>query len=569
MLDPYKLSLINVILLTVLIFVSISIRNFNYKNAIFLTLASFLPLISLLRKGVHESGDFAININKSMDLYNSLSYGIFPVHWASLLNANYGYPLFLFTYPLPYYSIVFFKFMGFSFIASEKIVIVAVFIFSGIGMYILLKKIVKPLPSLLGAILYLYAPYHLVDMHFRTALGELFAYAVLPFVFYSLIRLRNKLNLSNFLLLILSYSALILSHQAIALVSLPFVIVTPFIIIRQIKILIFSGIAIGLTFLLTAFYWLPVINSIQYTHQSIYSKGISFENPMLYLFSPWRMGFLYQGPIGQLSFPMGFVQLGLLITSIVFLLRNEAKKHKKILTILLAIFIVLFFLLLPVSEIFWHTIPFMTNFQFAYRLMLPISFVLALIGGIIATHFKSNLLLYFLIYLAMGSTILNWGTRATIPDITDETLFAKTPYSTFEGEGLQPAAPIWRDGKNLWMKTPPDMPLEFTSGSGTITVLERSPIKHTYIVKSDQLSNLVENTFYFPGWNLYVNGKRKDFTYVDNKKSNLIRFKLEPGVHKIELIYEGTKITRIANSLSLLAVFIIVPILFYLRQRSK
>jgi hypothetical protein len=93
---------------------------------VLIAIASFFPIISLLQNGVHQSGDFAVNIEKAIDLWHSLSYGIFPVGWASLLNASYGYPLFIFTYPLPYYSIAFFHMLGFSFISSEKIIIAIV-----------------------------------------------------------------------------------------------------------------------------------------------------------------------------------------------------------------------------------------------------------------------------------------------------------------------------------------------------------------------------------------------------------------------------------------------------------
>ncbi len=213
----------------------------------FLILASLLPLVSLLRQGVHQSGDFAINISKSMDLWHSLTFGIFPVHWASLLNANYGYPLFLFTYPLPYYSIALFKLLGFSFIASEKIVIAGIFILSGLSMHLLLRHFLKQTPSLLGSILYLFAPYHLVDMHFRVALGELFAFSILPLVLLGLLR-------RNVVLISLSYAGLLLSHQAISVITTPFLFAFPFFLKRKQKnfLVSFGGLSIGL--LLSSFF---------------------------------------------------------------------------------------------------------------------------------------------------------------------------------------------------------------------------------------------------------------------------------------------------------------------------
>jgi hypothetical protein len=339
-----------------------------------------------------------------------------------------------------------------------------VFILSGLGMYLFAKELFKNRPAFLCAILYLFAPYHLVDLHFRVALGEIFAYAILPFVFYFILRIKKNSHIRDTLLLFVSFCALILSHQAIAVISVPFIIATPLFLKgqRKNKITVYLALAGGL--LLSTFYWLPVIFLLPFTHQITYAKTISFENPFLYFTSPWRLGFLYQGPVGQLSFPIGFVQLFLLITMLVLLIKGRLKKnYKKILNILLCILFFLLFMLLPISEIVWKTIPFLTNFQFAYRLMLPISFVLALIGGIAATYIKKTIFLYFLVFLSILLTILNWGNRAIIADINDTYLIQHIPYSTFEGEGLQPASPKWRDIENIWVHQPDKYPIQLLS----------------------------------------------------------------------------------------------------------
>lgn len=559
MLDPYKLIVINLIAFTIFIFIVFILRKIKNSAFLFVLLSSFLPLISLLRRGVHESGDFAINISKSIDLHHSLSFGIFPVHWASLLNATYGYPLFLFTYPLPYYSIVFLKFAGFSFISSEKIVIAASFILSGIGIYLLLKLFLKPLPSVAGAVLYLYAPYHLVDLHYRVALGEIFAYAFLPLTVYAVLRFKSVSSKYNTFLLILFFSLLLLSHQAISLIVTPFILILPLMLNLKKNIILQIFLSFVFSLLLTSFYWLPVIASTQFTHQSTYSKSISFENPMLYLFSPWRMGFLYQGPIGQISFPMGFVQLLLLFVALFYFFKNKTvKKLKKIIKYLFCILAFLLFLLLPISESIWKSLPLITNFQFAYRLMLPISFILAIIGAIACTVFRRDKIIYIVILSAMMFTILNWGTRNVISDIDDANLISRVGSATNEGEGLQPASPIWRDSNQIWAEKLPAAPLEITKGIGKISNIERTPIKHTYIVSLTKDSTLVENTFYFPGWNLYVDDKEYPFSFIDPEKSNLIRFRLPAGIYEISLVFEDTKYILFSKVLSLVAFILIL-----------
>lgn len=559
MIEPQKAIITSLgafILFLMIVFIIRKNKNFTFH---FLILASLLPLLSLARKGVHQSGDFAINVSKAYDLWNSLSYGIFPVRWASILNATYGYPLFVFTYPLPYYSMAFLNFLGLTFIASEKILIAVVFIISGIGMYLLLKQFLNLHSSLLGAILYLFAPYHLVDMHFRTALGELFAYAFLPLIFYSILKIKERVDRKSIILLFLTYAGLILSHQAIALVTFPFVIIIPAFLQIEKRKLTSIYIALITSLLATSFYWLPVIEGVRHTHQALYSKTISFENPLLYLFSPWRWGLLYQGPTGQLSFPLGFIHMFLLLLLLFRITRKKIlQKHKKLIVMLLTVFSLMIFMLFPVSEPIWKTLPFMTNFQFAYRLSLPISFLLSILGAISSSYVKNSRVLYLIIMLTMGITILNWGTRATLSDITDTYLKHHAPFTTFEGEGLQPATPIDRNIYEPWEKTPPDQPLQFSSGSGTISNLERNPIAHTYRVTIHQPSVLVENTYYFPGWTLYVNDQEHTIQHIDSKKSNKISFTLPKGKYDILLKFENTWIIDVSNAVSVVGIALIV-----------
>lgn len=549
--QAYTLSIASLLIFFIFLLCIFIIRKRKKFIFFFLLGASLLPLFSIFRTGVYESGDFAINIEKAVDLYHSLSYGIFPVNWAFILNANYGYPLFIFTYPLPYYSIVLFKLAGFSFIDSEKIIMAGAYILSGTGMYFFAKKFFKPLPSLAVAIFYLYAPYHLVDLHFRVALGELFAYAAIPYVLLSLFVFVKKQKFINGVFISISYSALLLSHQAITLVVTPFLLLTIFFLNQKIGTKMYACMFLIVGVLATTFYWLPVLSELQYTHQMTYSQNISFENPQLYLVSPWKFGLLFQGPVGQLSFPIGFIQLTLLFISIFLLLSGKVKENfVKPLILLLLTSAILFFLLFPLSERVWKILPFMTNFQFAYRLMLPISLVTAVIGGIVMMHIKNPRIVYLIIFISIFSTILNWGGRRFIADITETYLVQHASLSTYEAEGLQPAAPKWTEFSNPWIQLPPKEVIEMISGEGTIKKLKRTPISHEYLISSQEHIAIQENTLYFPGWNLYINGKKQPIV-ISKKPMGTIQFTLTPGVYHVSLQFEDTPVRSFSKIISL------------------
>src|SRR5258706_7824654 len=164
--DPYLMVFISgisfVILLLGILFYRFIFPKKKINLLVLLILISILPLISMLRPGDYESGDFNIHVYRIMSFYDSLSEGNIMPSWSEERNATYGNPLFLFNYPLPYYIVSFFHFLGFSFVTSMKILLGATFFFSGIFMYLAMKKIVKnELAAFTAAVFYLFNPYHL------------------------------------------------------------------------------------------------------------------------------------------------------------------------------------------------------------------------------------------------------------------------------------------------------------------------------------------------------------------------------------------------------------------------
>ena len=135
---------------------------------VLLLLISILPIISILRMGAYESGDFDIHIYRTMAFYNSLSEGHLTPSWAENLNATYGYPLFIFNYTLPYYILCLFHFIGFTYIGSMKLFLGLTLFLSGIFMYFMAKEHFKDdLAAFTSAIFYIFVPYHLIATHFK------------------------------------------------------------------------------------------------------------------------------------------------------------------------------------------------------------------------------------------------------------------------------------------------------------------------------------------------------------------------------------------------------------------
>ena len=186
--EPVKMVFVS-LLLSALLGGFLLIRNRVFKKKIslpaLLILISILPLISMFRPGSYESSDLSIHSSFAIIFFQSLREGnLFPA-WHSYAVGGYGYPYFLFTYPLPYYLTSLFHFLGIPFISSMKLLAGLSFSLSGLAMYYWIKEETKnKIAGFVAGIFYLFAPYHLLDLHFRFAIGEILAFAILPACFY-------------------------------------------------------------------------------------------------------------------------------------------------------------------------------------------------------------------------------------------------------------------------------------------------------------------------------------------------------------------------------------------------
>lgn len=532
---------------------------------VLLLLLSLLPLISIARPGSYESGDLSINIYKTMALYTSLQDSVFPANWAGVLNATYGYPLFNFTYPLPYYSAAFFHFLGFSFLDSMKLFIVTTFVVSGIGMYFFLKTLVRPFSAFVGGIFFLFAPYHLVDMHFRVDIGEIAAIACIPFLFLFTTKLLQKYHPYTLLYVSFSLTALVLSHQAVSVSILPFwgfyVCLYAYLQKKKLSDLIPICIAIFLSIGLSAFYVIPVFLELRFAQQTLF-QTITFESFWEFIYSPWRYGFLFQGHQGELSFIVGYAQLIILgIAIYIVCLKQPKNPQKAILWYSMISFFILMFLMQKISEPLWYIIPLIKNFQFSYRLMSCLIFFMAIIAGIVSSYLSKKLV-YIIIFLAIFQTILNWGNRRNMPEMTDAYFAQNLPFSTFEGEGLTPANPIVADAKNPWFRIPPNQHLEIIKGKGEIEEVLRTTNKHVYRIHADTPLVVQENTVYFPGWNIYQNSQPLPIEISREKgEKGVMIINIPHGTSDLTVKYESTKPRQYGMLLTVLTMFICISII--------
>ena len=312
---PFRMVFMSLIYLFIYLLILILFKIFipHKKIPYWIVLLGFsiLPTLSILREGSYESGDINIHVVRTMDFYKSLSEGIIIPRWAGNLNSTYGYALFSYFYNLPYYISSLYHLLGFSFLGSVKFFLISTYIASGLTMYLWLRGHFSKKASFLGSILYLYAPYHLVDMHFRNAVGEMGAFVLIPLSFYCIDRVIKKRQFLWIFFTGISTFLLLLSHPAIFVMESILITAYAFIRLKEKTLIniikVFSGIFLGILY--ASFNWLPILLEAKYVYQRQDEIILSFPKFSEILFSPWRFGLLFQGPNGELSPIIGYAPL--------------------------------------------------------------------------------------------------------------------------------------------------------------------------------------------------------------------------------------------------------------------
>src|SRR3989338_7217622 len=170
-------------------------KKIDWLIIFFVLAASIFTLKHLFLPGFYTSHDGPHQIVRFYYFDRLLKEGQFPPRWVGGLKYGFGYPLFIFSYHLPWYIAEIFRTLDFSVITSVKLTFLAGYILSGMTMYWFLRSLAGTLASFTGTILYLYAPYRFSNIFVRAAIGDATAFIFIPLIFLSVIRLRARKNI--------------------------------------------------------------------------------------------------------------------------------------------------------------------------------------------------------------------------------------------------------------------------------------------------------------------------------------------------------------------------------------
>lgn len=498
--------------------------------------------------------------------------GQIPCRWVPNLGNLYGYPLFNYYAPLPYYFGELVYSLTHNLIFSVKFMFAVAFIFSYIFMFLLAKKFWGSRGGALSAIFYSFAPYHAVDFYVRGAMGEMWGLAFFPAIFWSLIRLEEKISIRNLLLVAVCLSLLITSHNLSAMIFLPSIIIWIIILFLRKKsrqFLYFSVCSFIIGLGLSAFYLIPAVLEKDLVHLETtvvgyFSYTEHFKGFKKLLSRDWGYGGSFRevpgGERDGLSYQIGWVHLLGFILSVAsvkfFWKRNRFLSW--IIIFSASSVLISAFMINPRSVAIWKMIEPLKYLQFPWRLlMLIIFFISLMVGSIMLIPLKyKEYLVAVLILMVVGLNFSYFKPEKFI-QVSDKDLLSgvewekrikRAIYDFLPKSAKEPPAEL--AAQRYKILTGESKITDFKEGTNWL-IFSTETTSHTIIRLSQ---------YYFPDWKILVDGKETKVEYKNNSLG-LMTIILGQGSHKIEGRLYDTPVRSAANLLTILT-FIFFTILF-------
>lgn len=523
------------------------------KYALVILILSLVALWPFFKKGYFESHDGEWMVIRFTAFHQALTSGQFPVRYVERLNNNWGYPVLNFLYPLPFYLAEVPKLLGASFVDSIKIITVASSVFSVIAMFWALLQITGKNAAAAGALIYLFAPYRFVDLYVRGSLGENLAFAIVPIVAGSLFKITAG-KLIYLPILSIAIGLLILSHNVIAILFLPFFLVMTIILGKNIKLVAGSFILGALT---SAFFALPALYDLQFVRLS----QIKVSEITNHLVSPAKLFIPSWGygpnpnSAGGMSPQLGIVTLVIILATLLIAARTKFKNN--LVNYFLTVTILVILLNTKFSSSLWQNLPGVDVIQFPWRMLSLVVFITAVLAAILIESAKNKVLLSVLVITAGVTSTLAYIRPSVFVNRGDAYYSTNEDTTNVRDEYLP-----------LWVKDRPtnraDQKIEI-SQKGRVIPQSIGHLKYEALTESPAETTVQINTIYFPNFEAKIDGESVPITI---SSSGLINFQLPSGNHKVIINYARSPVHLAAELISVAAI-LATGVIFYRLWRKR
>ncbi|KKQ91855.1 MAG: hypothetical protein UT58_C0001G0030 [Microgenomates group bacterium GW2011_GWC1_39_7b] len=493
-----------------------------------------------------------------------------PCRWVPDMGFGNGYPLFNFYGPLSYYLGAVASFL-LGYIWSAKLLFFLPLVFGGLGMYFLGKELFGKIPGTVSAILYLFAPYRALDSYVRGAVGESFALAIIPLVYYLYLRLIKTKEKKYFALATVSMSLLLVSHNIMTLIFTPLIVIWVLFLLHKdkwngFKIAILSlGLAVGISafFILPAFLEKSLVQTEALTRNELDFRAQFVKVSQLFIDRSWNYAGSQPQSANTISYQIGWPHWWLVVLSLVAVIFCRKRKDIALFTFYFLLFTFGVYMTHNKSSFVWERINILAFVQFPWRFLSVVIFTSSLIGGYFISLFSGKTRYLFAITFSLLAILLNWQyfkPEHFYFNLTDKELLSGQnfidqqkgalldylPKTALEPRELAPVAPY------------------VVSGKVKISDFINKSDRWSFKTNAESESKIEIPVFDFPGWTVFVNGKES--VHTNDNVLGRIGITIPEGMSSIEGRFKNTPIRILGNNLTVLSFIILV--LIYAKGRK-
>ena len=520
---------------------------------------------------IWETHDGSVHLLRSYVFGDLLQRGDWFPRWSPDLYLGYGYPVFNYVPPLPYYLTAAGHFLGLDRYGGLQAVGVFAVLAGATGTFSLARALWQSRTTgLLAAVAYVLTPYpFLYNLYIRGNVPEALALGLLPWLLWAAWRLWQAPSWRRAVLLALLTALLLLTHSITAFFGTGLLLV-------WILGLLLSGargtskvpVALGATLgaslaglVLSAYFWLPALGEREFVHIKYLHQG--FLPLHTWLFDPLGAVSSVQwpdytgtrfGPIDLRWTPafsnwsagphkpllLQLVLLTGLVGGLVAAIRWHDRRNRCLLAGCGLVVVGFWFLLTTWSAAIWPHLPLLRDIQFSWRLYGPMSLMLALgaAGGVrllwpdvAARASRAHLLSVvalsslFIGTSGWGLATQSWpalgesGRRVGATELRATEVGKYEDGTTDLGEYLPRVVEYARwslrpmiRGQRLYEALVPERSwlgglVRPLTGRLQITGLWARPTATTVEVRADTPAVLAFHTLDFPGWQMYLDGR--------------------------------------------------------------
>lgn len=533
-------------------------------SSIVLILLGLWSVQALFHSGLFTAHDIWHNVARFYWYTHALSQGEWLPAWIAPLAGGYGYPLFIFSYPLPWLIGFPFVALGLSLEVALKVLYGASFVASGLLMYGFAYRVfTSRLAAFVAGALFMIAPYHFLTIFVSAATGIALAYMFIPVLFWGIWEIGQEKNSRGVALLSLGLMGIITSHLILAVMLSLFALVWLLFVVLQakrkqhvLKHLLFGSL-LGLG--LAAFYLVPFASYSKLIRANDPGAGFAklyetnFASLEQLLYSPWGFGpIISNAKDGEISLQVGVAQwLAFFVMTMILgaaMLKIEIKRHFTVVyakinqldqarrnkyangQVIYLLFALSVFSIWELSKPLWDVAAKVMPLDYPFRLLVvAVLFGSLLAGKLVAlSHYRFMRLIIALslvsiaLYTNRNHTRVNLYTSIPIADYVQ----AEKTTNTMD-EYLPTAA-----DRSLTNK-----PYQFIEPKHQISKTLQMLNLTSFQVEASQSGSIRLGQWAFPGQRVTLDGNEIQSLVASDGR---IELELPAGAHDITISYEKT-----------------------------